>query len=84
MAIQIHPVLAPWRSGRTLAAPLEVAGASKLHPKFAAFAKKKHVDFKENTLYYILVGGIPTILKNMSSSMGRIIPYIANYYIIMG
>jgi len=44
MAIQIHPILAPWRSGRTLAAPLEVAGASKLHPKFAAFANKKHVD----------------------------------------
>jgi hypothetical protein len=29
-----------------------------------------------NILYIYLVGGAKTILKNMTSSMGRIIPYI--------
>ena len=40
------------------------------------FDSKVALDSSRKTSY--LVGGIPTILKNTSSSMGRIIPYMEN------
>ena len=48
-----------------------------IHIQLASTGKMFHLWILISSLSYgLLVGGAITILKNMSSSMGRIIPYI--------